>query len=86
MAQIKVYSTQTCPWCHVVKEFLAGHGLEFDEVDVSMDRAAAEEMVSKSGQMGVPQTEINGKMIVGFDRAALEAEIMKLRLNKKSKM
>ena len=77
MAKIKVYTTPTCPWCHKVKEFLKEKKVEFEEVDVAADQEAAKKMVEKSGQMGVPQIEINGKMIVGFDQAALEEELKK---------
>jgi glutaredoxin 3 len=75
MSDVKVYSTPTCPWCAVVKEFLVEHGVDFEEVDVAADQKALFGMVSKSGQMGVPQIEINGKMIVGFNKAALEQEL-----------
>jgi glutaredoxin-like YruB-family protein len=71
MAEIKVYTTSTCPWCTVVKDFLAKHDQEFTEVDVGTDQRAATEMVAKSGQMGVPQIEIDGKIIVGFDEPAI---------------
>lgn len=78
MTQIKVYTTPTCPWCRMLKEYLSEKKIEFEAIDVSLDRKAAEEMVEKSGQMGVPQIEINGKMIVGFDREAIEEELSKL--------
>jgi glutaredoxin-like YruB-family protein len=79
MAEIKVYSTPTCPWCAKLKAFLKEKGVEFDEVDVSADQEAAQQMIEKSGQMGVPQMEINGKIIVGFDQPAIEAELEKLK-------
>jgi glutaredoxin-like YruB-family protein len=72
MAEIKVYSTPTCPWCKKVKEYLNSKNAEFTDIDVSKNHDAVHEMVEKSGQMGVPQIEINGKMIVGFDQAALD--------------
>lgn len=72
MSEVKVYSTKTCPWCVRVKEFLKEKGVSFEEVDVGVDQKAAKEMMEKSGQMGVPQIEINGKMIVGFNQAAIE--------------
>ena len=75
--KVTVYTTPTCPWCHKVKDFLKGKKVEFEEVDVAADQEAAKKMVEKSGQMGVPQIEINGKMIVGFDQAAIEAELSK---------
>ncbi len=72
MVKVKVFTTPSCPWCKRTKEFLKEHGIEFEEVDVSSDREAALEMVKKSGQMGVPVTEIDGKIVVGFDQALLE--------------
>ncbi|MDD3420748.1 MAG: glutaredoxin domain-containing protein [Methanocellales archaeon] len=75
MAKIKVYSTPTCPYCRLAKNFLKEKGVDFEDVDVSVDRKAAEEMIQKSGQMGVPQIEINGKIIVGFDKGAIEKEL-----------
>ena len=69
---IKVYSTPTCPYCKLAKEFLKEKGISFLDVDVSSDSAAANEMVKKSGQMGVPVIEIDGQVIVGWNKAALE--------------
>ena len=70
--KVKVYSTSTCPWCHKTKEFLKEKNVKFDDIDVGADQKAANEMVEKSGQMGVPVTDIDGKIIVGFDKEALE--------------
>lgn len=75
MAKVKVYSTPTCPYCRMAKDFLKKKGVEFEDIDVSVDRKAAEEMIEKSGQMGVPQIEINGKIIVGFDKEVIEREL-----------
>lgn len=75
MSEIKVYSTPTCPYCHMVKQFLKDRNVEFQDVDVSTDEKAGAEMVQKSGQIGVPQIEINGKIIVGFNKEALEEEL-----------
>lgn len=75
MADIKVYSTPTCPWCMKLKAWMKEKGIEFQDIDVSADQEAAQQMIQKSGQMGVPQTEINGKMIVGFNTDAIEAEL-----------
>ena len=72
---VKVYSTPTCPWCNVLKNFLKEKNIEFEDIDVSKDHEKAREMIKKSGQMGVPQIEINGKIIVGFDKAAIEKEL-----------
>ncbi len=75
MSKVKVYSTPTCPYCHLLKEFLNQKKIEFDDIDVAADQEAAKDMVGKSGQMGVPQIEINGKIIVGFDKPAIEKEL-----------
>ncbi len=77
MAKIKVYSTPACPHCVMLKDFLKEKGIEFEDIDVSSNQKAAQEMVAKSGQMGVPQIEINGKIIVGFDREKIEKELEK---------
>jgi glutaredoxin-like YruB-family protein len=65
---ITVYSTPTCSWCNTLKSFLRDHNIKFRDVDVSKDTKAAEDMVKRSGQQGVPQTLINGEVIVGFDK------------------
>jgi len=70
--RVKVYSTPTCPWCTRVKEYLRSQNIRFTDVDVSKDQSAADRMVAKSGQRGVPQTEINGRMIVGFDKNKID--------------
>lgn len=72
MAKIKVYSTPTCPWCVKVKGYLKEKGVEFEDIDVSADQEKANEMVEKSGQMGVPVIEIDGTIIVGFDQAKID--------------
>lgn len=69
---VKVYSTNTCPYCTLAKRYLESKGVAFQDIDVSRDQAAAREMVSKTGQMGVPVLEINGEFIVGFDRAGID--------------
>ncbi|QGY45480.1 NrdH-redoxin [Maribellus comscasis] len=65
---VTVYTTPTCTWCNTIKRHLQENGIRYREVDVSKDQKAAEEMVRRSGQQGVPQTDINGEIIVGFDR------------------
>jgi len=75
--KVKVYSTSTCPWCIKAKEFFKEKGIEFEEVDVGANQEAAQEMMEKSGQMGVPVIDINGKIIVGFDQAAIEEAMKK---------
>ena len=66
--QVTVYTTPTCSWCTTLKTYLDQQQIRYREVNVAVDTSAAERMVRKSGQRGVPQTEINGQMVVGFDR------------------
>ncbi len=66
--RVTVYSTPTCTWCNALKTHLRKNGIRFTDIDVSKDQKAAEAMMRKSGQQGVPQTEINGEIIVGFDK------------------
>ncbi len=68
MPKVTLYSTPTCAYCITLKKFLEEKGIEFQEIDVSENKEAADRMVEKTGQMGVPVTEIDGEMIVGFDR------------------
>jgi len=72
MVKVKIYSTQTCPWCVRAKEWFKEKGIPFKEVNVAEDHKEAEEMVKKSGQMGVPVIEIDGKIIVGFNLPEIE--------------
>jgi glutaredoxin 3 len=65
---IKVYSTPTCPYCVTLKKFLKEKRIEFADIDVSTDEKELQEMVDKSGQMGVPVININGEIVVGFNR------------------
>lgn len=69
---VKVYSTPTCPYCHMTKEFLKNNNVDFEEINVAEDRDGAMEMIRKSGQMGVPVIDINGTIIIGFDKTAIE--------------
>ncbi len=75
MAEVIVYSTPVCPWCVKAKEYLESKGVSFTEKDVSTDREAAMEMIQKSGQRGVPVLDINGRIIVGFDREAIDSAL-----------
>lgn len=73
--RVKIYSTSTCPYCIRAKQFLKENNIVFEEADVSSDQAQAEEMIRKSGQMGVPVIDIEGQIIVGFDKDRLKAEL-----------
>lgn len=74
---VTVYSTPTCPYCKLVKEFLQEKKVAYKDVDVSSDASAANEMVKKSGQMGVPVIDIEGQIIVGWNKSALEESLAK---------
>ncbi len=63
-----IFNSPTCPYCHTLKEFLKEKGIEFEDIDVSQDSQALAEMIEKSGQVGVPVVEINGEIVVGFDK------------------
>ncbi|MCW1927376.1 glutaredoxin family protein [Bhargavaea beijingensis] len=67
MNQITVYTTSTCPYCTMMKSFLDAQSLPYKEVNVQQDPVAANRLVAATGQMGVPQTEINGQWVLGFD-------------------
>ena len=69
---VKVYSTDSCPWCVKAKQYLKSKGVEYKEINVAEDMEGREEMVNLSGQMGVPVVNINGTIIVGFDRPAID--------------
>lgn len=69
---ITIYTTPTCGYCRIAKDYLHQRGIQFTEYDVSVDRAAADEMVRKSGQMGVPVIVVDNEIVVGFDRARLD--------------
>lgn len=71
MAGVKVYTTENCPYCRMVRAFLRKHGVEFEAVDVGKDREAAREMIRLSGQRGVPVTVSGDDVIVGFDAKRL---------------
>lgn len=73
--KVLVYSTPTCPHCIRAKQFLADNKVVFENIDVSVDHARAEEMINKSGQMGVPVLDIDGRIIVGFDKEAIKKEL-----------
>jgi glutaredoxin 3 len=70
---VTVYSTPTCSWCQLTKDHLRSHGISFDDVDVAADMSRAREMVEKSGQYGVPVIDIDGEIIVGFDRNRIDS-------------
>ena len=75
---IKVFVTPVCPYCVTLKEFLKMNNIEFEEIDVSKDEKAKEELVKKTGRMEVPVIEIDGEMVVGFDKEKI-CKLLKLK-------
>ncbi|HPK14042.1 MAG TPA: glutaredoxin family protein [Candidatus Paceibacterota bacterium] len=71
MKKVTIYSSPTCHFCHMVKDFFIANGVVFEEFDVSTDLEKRKEMVEKSGQMGVPVTIIDNDLVVGFDKDKL---------------
>ena len=71
MLNVKVYSTSTCSYCVMVKDFLKKNNIQFQNIDVGINPKASQEMIDKSGQMGVPVLDIDGQIIVGFDKDAI---------------
>jgi glutaredoxin-like YruB-family protein len=78
MAMVKLYTTPTCVYCFSLKQFLKEHKVAFEEIDVSKDEKAAKDMIEKSGQMGVPVIEIDGEIVVGFDKEKI-SELLKIK-------
>jgi glutaredoxin 3 len=73
--EVKVYSTPTCPYCKMAKKFLEDNGIKYQDLNVAEDKAARDEMINKSGQMGVPVIDIDGELILGFDQAQLKEKL-----------
>ena len=71
MSNVKVYTTSTCPYCTMVKDFLKKNNIQFENVNVGIDAKVRQEMIDKSGQMGVPVIDIDGQIIVGFEKDAI---------------
>ena len=65
---VKVYTTPACSYCLTLKMFLKERNIEFEEIDLSQDEKTKEEIIQKTGQIGVPVIEINGEYVVGFDK------------------
>ncbi len=72
---VRIYTTPTCPYCAMAKKFLKEHNVAYTEVNVAADTKAAQEMIDKTGQMGVPVLEIGKKLIVGFDIDEIKAAL-----------
>lgn len=79
MAKVQIYTTETCGYCHLAKEWFTKNNIEYSEVNVGMggDPAKRQEMVQKSGQMGVPVIDVDGQIVIGFNKPKL-AQILNI--------
>lgn len=73
--KIKIYSTPTCQYCVMAKRYFDSKGIGYENVDVSRDSRAAMEMINKSGQRGVPVIDIDGNIVIGFDKEKIDSLI-----------
>lgn len=69
---VTIYTTPTCHYCHMAKEYFKEHDVEYSEKDVTKDTEARQNMIEKSGQMGVPVIEVGDQVVVGFNKKVLE--------------
>jgi glutaredoxin 3 len=72
---VKVYSTPTCPWCKKTKQLLDDNNIEYQDIDISQDNAAREEIINLTGQMTVPVIDIDGELAVGFDEKWIKQQL-----------
>jgi len=72
MPKIKIYSTPACPYCYLLKEYLKEKNIEFEDIDVSQNQEALEELVKKTGAMAVPVIDIDGEIVIGFDKEKID--------------
>lgn len=75
---VLIYSTPTCPWCQLTKKWLEEKGVDYKDFNVAEDEVKAQEMIKKSGQMGVPVLDINGTIIIGFNPEKIEEALKKI--------
>lgn len=75
MKEVLIYTTKTCPYCIKAKEYLGSHNIGFKDIDVSTSQDRTREMIDKSGQMGVPVLDIDGEIIIGFNKDEIDKEL-----------
>lgn len=75
---VTIYTTPTCVYCRMAKEYFKTNNVEYTELNVATDEAARNAMVEKSGQMGVPVIEVDGNIVIGFDQELL-ADLLKIQ-------
>lgn len=74
-APITIYTTPTCGFCHMAKDYFKSKEVEYDEKDVTKDAEAYKEIMEKSGQLGVPVIDISGSIIIGFDKPKIDSAL-----------
>lgn len=75
MTKATVYTTSTCPFCTMMTNYLKEQNIPFEEINVQVDLEAQRKLVEETGEMGVPQTKLNGKWILGFNPAEVQAAL-----------
>ncbi len=78
MSKVKIYTTPSCVYCKMAKTYFAEHNVQYEELNVANDARLQQEMIQKSGQMGVPVIDVDGKIVIGFDKARL-AELVGIK-------
>ncbi len=78
MAKVTIYTTPSCVFCRMAKAFFRSHNVEYEEKDVTSDLKARQEMVDKSGQLGVPVIDVQGEVVIGFDQQTL-SKLLKIK-------
>lgn len=79
-AAVTIYSASWCAFCHMAKEYLKGKNVSFNEIDVENDPKAAQELVAKTGQAGIPVLQIGEATIIGFDRPRIDSALEQYKL------
>ena len=80
MAAITIYTTPTCAFCHMAKEYFKAKQVEYEEKDVTTDQQAYNELIEKTNQLGVPVLDIDGTVVIGFDRPKIDATLQEKKL------
>lgn len=75
MNDVTIYTSPTCAYCHMLRKYLQEKNVEFEEVDITQDQDAAQKIVSETGQMGVPVTNIDGTYILGFAKDTIKEKL-----------
>ncbi len=76
--KVQIYTTPTCGFCKLTKQFFKENNVKYDEKDVTINQTWQDEMIKRSGQMGVPVIDIDGQLVIGFDRDKL-AKLLKIK-------